>query len=520
MSAGTPTIKAPKPKPAPLPARTKAALIGLSLGMLLAVLDQTIVATALPAITRDLHSTSSVSWVVSAYLITTVASAPIHGKLGDLYGRRLTFLGAVALFVLTSALAGFANSIGMLIAMRALQGLAGGGLMNLATAAIADLVPASERGRIQGYTGSVFAVGSVGGPLLGGVFAEHLSWRWIFYVNVPVGLACLVLTYLTFKVPRPRNTTHRIDYLGSALLSAGVTCALLITVWGGTRYAWGSLQILTLAGGALLALVLFIVQEHRAEEPVLPPRLFHDPVFRLGVPSSALLGVSLFGTIIFVPQYFETVRGTNSTLAGLALVPTMAVAVVAGVVSAIRVSTTGRYKAFPVAGSLLILAGFAGLSQLDAGTPLWLVLVELVVLGIGVGLHMQLMVFIVQNAVPHADVGTATAATMFFRALGGAVGTALFSTLLVRGLADSLTASGTNVDADDAYNAITHHSGEISAAARPAVEAAFAHSIHGVFSAALPFAAVMLLLACFIPSVPLRKSVNDEVPDPEPSPPR
>lgn len=497
------------------------AIIGLALGMLLAVLDQTIVATALPAIARDLHNTTSVSWVVSAYLITTVASAPIHGKLGDLYGRRATFLTAVTLFVVASALAGAAQSIGMLIAMRALQGLGGGGLMNLATAAIADLVPASERGRIQGYTGGVFALGSISGPLLGGVFAEHLNWRWIFYINVPVGLACLALTYAAFRVPRPRPGDHRVDYLGSVLLSAAVTCVLLVTVWGGTQYAWGSPEILCLAGGALATLVLFVLRERRAPDPVLPLRLFRDPVFRLGVPSSALLGVSLFGTIVFVPQYFETVRGTNPTLAGLALVPTMAVAVVAGVVSAVRVSTTGRYKAFPIAGSLLVLLGFAGLAQLDAETPLWFVVTELVVLGVGVGLHMQLMVTIVQNAVPHADVGAATAATMFFRALGGALGTALFSSLLVRGLAGSLASSGTGVDAGDAYNAITHHSGEISNAARPAVEAAFAHSIHVVFTAALPFAAAMLLLACFIPAIPLRDRVRgDDVPEAALAPPR
>ncbi|MBR8641353.1 MFS transporter [Streptomyces tuirus] len=271
---------------------------------------------------------------------------------------------------------------------------------------------------MQGYTGSVFAAGSIGGPLLGGVFAEHLNWRWIFYVNVPVGLACLALTYTTFHVPHHRGGSRRIDFLGSALLTIGVTCGLLITVWGGTRYAWNSPQILALIDGSLIALVLFVLQERRAREPVLPLRLFRNPVFRLGVPSSALLGISLFGTIVFVPQYFETVRGTSSTLAGLALVPTMAVAVVTGVASAIRVSATGRYKAYPIVGSLLVVAGFAGLTQLDADTPIGLIFIELLVLGAGVGLHMQLIVFIVQNAVPHADVGTATAATMFFRALG------------------------------------------------------------------------------------------------------
>lgn len=475
--------------------------------MLLAVLDQTIVATALPAIARDLGNAGSVSWAVSAYLITTVASAPIHGKLGDLYGRRITFLVAVSLFVVASALAGAADSIGMLIAMRALQGLGGGGLMNLATAAIADLVPAAERGRIQGYTGSVFAVGSIGGPLLGGLFSEHISWRWIFYVNVPVGLACMALVYFTFRVPHQRGTRHRIDFLGSALLSATVTGTLLITVWGGVQYAWGSPQILALFVGVLVTLVLFILQERRAQDPVLPLGLFRDPVFRLAVPSSALLGITLFGTIVFVPQYFETVRGTSPTLAGLALVPTMAIAVVAGVLSAVRVSATGRYKVYPVVGSLLVLVGFGGLAQLDASTPLWLVIAELLLLGVGIGLHMQLMVFIVQNALPHAHVGTATAATMFFRALGGAVGTALFSTLFVRGLSDSLTGSG--VSAGEAYNVIAHHAGSLPTDTLPEVEAAFGESLQVVFAAATPFAAVMLLLACFIPSKPLRTSVRD-----------
>ncbi|MFB4195439.1 MDR family MFS transporter [Streptomyces carpaticus] len=497
--------------PSRLPRRTKVALSGLAMALLLAVLDQTIVATALPAIAREFHATGSVSWVVTAYLITTVASAPIHGKLGDLYGRRRTFLAAVTIFVIASALAGAANSVEMLIAMRALQGLGGGGLMNLATSGFADLVPASERGKVQGYTGGVFAIGSMGGPLLGGLFAEHLSWRWIFYVNVPLGLLCLVVTYVTFRVPHtPRRPKAAIDYTGAALLAAAVTALLLVTVWGGTEYAWGSPQILGLVAGAVVLGGLFWWQERRAADPVLPPRLFRNPVFALGVPSSGLLGIALFGTIVYVPQFVEVSRGAGPTVAGLVLVPTMGLAVGAGMAAAIRVGATGRYRRFPIAGSLLVLAGFGGLTLLEPHTPLWQLFVPLALLGVGVGLHMQLMVFIVQNAVPHADLGTATAATMFFRALGGAVGTALFSTLLLRGLRDALPAAAPGVDPDDAYNAIAHHTGGIAESARPAVAEAFADSIHLVFAAALPFAALMLVLAWFIPAVPLRRTVRDD----------
>ncbi|WP_183091251.1 MDR family MFS transporter [Streptomyces radicis] len=499
-----------------LAGRKKAALAGLAIALLLAVLDQTIVATALPAIAREFHSTGSVSWVVTAYLITTVASAPLHGKLGDLYGRRPVFLAAVGLFVVASALAGAANSLGMLIAMRALQGLGGGGLMNLATAGFADLVPAAERGRVQGYTGGVFALGSIGGPLLGGLFAEHLSWRWIFYVNVPLGLGCLILTYVTFRVahtPRSRPTARSVDFAGAALLATGVTAMLLVTVWGGARFAWGSWQILALTGATLTLGALFVLRESRAAEPLLPLRLFRDPVFRLGVPSSGLLGVALYGTIVYVPQFFEVTRGASPSQAGLALVPTMALAIIAGMGSAMRVSSTGRYRSFPVVGSLLITGGFLGLTRLTADTPLWLVFCFLALLGVGVGLHMQLMVFIVQNAVAHADMGTATAATMFFRALGGALGTALFSTLLIRGLDERLADTAPEIDPDDAYNAVTHHGGGLAESARPAVEEAFAASIHLVFLAALPFAALMLLLALFIPAVPLRRTVDDSAKD-------
>jgi EmrB/QacA subfamily drug resistance transporter len=506
------------------PARASSlALVGLALGMLLAVLDQTIVATALPSIAADLGHLDDASWVVSAYLLTTLLSAPLYGKLGDMYGRRPMFLTTVAIFLVGSAACGLARNMGQLVVLRAIQGLGGGGLMNLGTAAVADLIPPTERGRIQGYTGGVFAAGSIGGPLLGGLFSEYLGWHWIFYINVPVCVLSLALTGMTFRVPHTRRR-GALDVTGALLLGIAVTCGLLVALWGGQRYPWRSGHILVPAAAAVALIAGFVWRERRAAEPILPPRLFANPVFRVAIPSSALLGVCLFGTVVFLPQFFETVRHSSPTGSGLFLVPTMLAAVFGGVLSGVLASETGRYRRYPIAGATLLMVGFGLLTQISTNTSVAWLVVDMVILGLGVGLQMQLMVFVVQNAVPHEDVGVATAATMFFRAIGAAVGTSLFTTILLRRLGAELAGSGTNPSAarvGELYRRLTEHSPALSGEARDRVVEAFADSIHVLFAWALPFGALLLALAIVLPAVPLRRTVRDSEPGPtaHPAPP-
>ncbi len=404
---------------------------GLALIMVLPVLDQTIVATALPSIAADLGGLGQIAWVVNAYLLGVGLSAPLYGKMGDVYGRKPLLTAAVIVFVAASALAGASRSMGELIACRAVQGLGGGGLMNLTTAAVADLLPPAERGRVQGYTGAVFAAGSIGGPLLGGVFCGTIGWRWVFYINVPVALAGLAIVLRWFRV-RSRRVRQPLDWAGGVLLAGAVTCALLVTDWGGITHPWGSPVIVSLIAASAAAAAAFVWRETRAASPVLPPALWRGKVFRVAIPSSFLLGAALFGTVVFLPQFFQVVQGRSATVSGALLTPAMLAAVVTGVYSATRMSATGRYRQYPVIGALLLIAGLLPLTSLSPAAPAWLILVAELALGLGVGFQMQLMVIIVQNAVPYRDVGTATAATLLFRSLGGAAGTAVFSTLMLR----------------------------------------------------------------------------------------
>ncbi len=494
------------------PPRTGITMIGLSLIMLLAVLDQTIVATSLPSIAADLHGLGQLSWVVNAYLLGVGLAAPLYGKLGDMYGRKPIIMIAVSLFTLASAASGASQSMTELIVFRAIQGLGGGGLMNLTTAAVADLVPPSERGKVQGYTGAVFALGSIGGPLLGGLLTGSLGWRWVFYVNVPVALAGMVIVARYFRVPRKR-TAGRLDWPGALLLAAAVTAVLLVTDWAGQQYAWGSWQIIALAAAAVLALAGFALVESRAANPVIPPRLWRDPVFRVAIPSSGLLGVGLFGTVVFLPQFFQVVKHASPIVSGALLAPTMFAAVVAGVFSAVRASATGNYRKYPIIGALLLIAGFCMLIGLSPDSSSWLTFVGTLLLGLGVGCQMQLMVLIVQNAVPARDLGAATASTMLFRSIGGAVGTALFSTLLLRRFdarLHTIIPNATQATAGTIYHALVTGIGPGLGSAHEAIVRAFGQSVSVVFVWAIPFAVALLVLGVLLPGIPLRKTVQDK----------
>ncbi|MDF9817181.1 MDR family MFS transporter [Streptomyces sp. SPB162] len=499
--------QAPPVAPAVERRRTNLAIVGLAIGMLLSTLDQTIVATALPSVATDLGSLSSVTWVVSAYLLTTTASAPLYGKLSDIYGRRRMVLIALGIFITASALCGLAPSVGSLVALRVIQGLGGGGLLTLGSAAIAGLVPLHERGKALSYTGTVFAIGSVGGPLLGGVFTDYLNWRWVFYINIPIGLIglLLIIRYFTAEHTPVRGA---IDFLGSALLVSAVTCVMLVTVWGGRDYAWGSTQIIGLLAIGAVLIAVFVWWEHQAPNPVLPPHLFRAPAFRFAVPASLVLGMLLLGAVVFLPQFFQAVRGMSAATSGLALTPLMLGVCITMTLVGRRVTASGRYRPFPIIGASLTLVGFAALTQLDGSTPNWQMAVEMFVLGAGIGFQIQLLVLVMQNSAEPQDLGVASSTAMFCRSMGGAVGTALFSTILVRQLSDRLATSSAGALAPGASpdglvrQAMTSNS-SLPPAVRAAFSQAFADSIHVVFVWALPLAGLLLVLTILAPSVPL-----------------
>ena len=486
---------------------------GLMLGMLLAALDQTIVATALPTIVGDLGGLNHLSWVVTAYLLTSTAVTPLWGKLSDLYGRRGTFQAAIVIFLAGSVLSGLSQNMGELIAFRALQGLGGGGLMALAMAIVGDLVSPRERGRYQGWFGAVFALASVSGPLLGGYFTDQLSWRWIFYVNLPLGAAALAVTSVVLRIPF-RRLRRRVDYLGSVLLVAAVSCVVTATTWGGTTFPWGSAQIIGLAAAAVTLLALFVAWEARASEPILPLHLFRNPIFTVASGITLLLGLALFGAVVYLPEYLQVVRGASAIDSGLQLTPLTLGIVVASAGSGRLISRSGRYKVFPIVGAVLLTVGFWLLTHIKVGTSTAMLSGWMLVVGLGIGCIMQVAVLAVQNAVAYQDLGSATSATVFFRLLGGSLGTALFGAVLLNRLQHNLTVllpTGTGGGARLNLGSLQGAPQRLRALPGPLLHAlleAFARSYQAVYRWAIPFAVATLLLALWLREAPLRTTTH------------
>ncbi|OAH10607.1 MDR family MFS transporter [Streptomyces jeddahensis] len=488
------------------PRSVRVVLLALMIAMLLAMLDNMIIGTAMPTIVGELGGLEHLSWVVTAYTLATAASTPIWGKLGDMYGRKGVFLTSIVIFLIGSALSGMAQDMGQLIGFRAIQGLGAGGLMVGVMAIIGDLIPPRERGRYQGMMAGVMALAMIGGPLVGGTITDHLGWRWSFYINLPLGAVALAAVGTVLHLPKKR-TQSRIDYLGAALLAVGITAIVLVTTWGGTEYAWGSAVIMELIGIGVASLVGFYFVQTKAAEPILPLHIFRSRNFTLMSVIGFVTGFVMFGAVLFLPLYQQSVQGASATNSGLLLLPMLLAMMVVSLIAGRVTTNTGRYKVFPVAGSVLMIAGLFLLAQMDTGTSRLTSGLYMAVLGAGMGFLMQITMLVAQNSVEMRDMGVASSSTTLFRTLGSSFGVAIMGALFNHRVQDVMAER-----AGDLGSQITEKSAQLDAAslaklpaaAREAYQHAVSAGTHSAFLLGSAVAAAALLAAVFVKEVPLR----------------
>ncbi|MFK3672146.1 MDR family MFS transporter [Leifsonia aquatica] len=478
-------------------------------GMLLSSLDQTIVSTAMPTIVGDLGGVEHQVWITTAYILATTIVMPVYGKLGDVLGRRWLFIIAIAIFTAASIGCAFAGDFWTFVVFRALQGLGGGGLMILSQAIIADIVPANERGKYLGPLGAIFGLSAVAGPLLGGFFVDHLTWQWAFYINIPVGIAALVIALFALTLPSKR-ATNPIDILGILFLSIATTCLIFFTDFGGDKdHGWGSFATWAWGIGMLLAAVAFVIAEARAKDPIIPLSLFKNPIFINATAIGLALGIGMFAAIGFVPTFLQMSSGTSAAASGLLMIPMMVGLIGTSIVSGMAITKTGKYKLYPILGTIITGIAMVCMTTLAASTPIWLICVYLFIFGAGLGLIMQVVVLVVQNAVPAAQIGTATSTNNYFREVGAALGTAVFGTLFTTRLSENLKDVFTQAGASpsDAAGATATLSPEalnkLPEAVHTGVVNAYADALAPVFWYLVPFIAVALILALFLKQIPL-----------------
>ena len=487
---------------------------GLMVTMLLASLDQTIFSTALPTIVGELNGVEHMLWVTTAYILASTIMMPVYGKLGDLMGRKGLFIIAIGLFMAGSVVGGLAGDMGWLIVGRAVQGLGGGGLMILSNAIIADVVPARERGKYMGIMGGVFALSSVAGPLLGGWFTESIGWRWAFWMNIPLGILAIASAVAFLRLPKNTAGKPRIDVAGMGLLAIASTCLVLLTTWGGTTYAWDSPVIVSLIVGTVAAGIAFVFVEKAAAEPIMPLALFKDRNFNLTTIAGLIIGIAMFGALAYLPTYLQMVTGANATEAGFLMIPMMAALLITSIVSGQLVSRTGRYKWLPIAGTVIVGVALVLLSTMTPSLPVWVLCSYLAVMGIGLGMSMQILILIVQNAFPVSQVGTATAANNYFRQIGASLGSAIVGSLFASRLTELLTermpAGGQA--AGGGTNSLTPAIVKsLPAPIRDVIVGSYNDALTPVFLYMVPLLLVAVVLLCFVKEKPLATTIERDV---------
>ena len=487
---------------------------GLMVTMLLASLDQMIFSTALPTIVGELDGVNHMLWVTTAYILASTITLPVYGKVGDLIGRKGLFIAAISIFIVGSVIGGLAHDMTWLIAGRAVQGLGGGGLLILAQAIIADVVPARERGKYMGIMGGVFAISSVAGPLLGGWFTDSIGWRWAFWMNVPLGLLAIASAVFFLRLPKNTNRHPSIDLAGMTLLAVASTCLVLMTTWGGNTYDWNSPVIIGLIIGALVAGGLFVMVQRRAAEPVMPLHLFKERNFNLTTIVGLIIGVAMFGALAYLPTYLQMVTGANATQAGLLMIPLMAALLITSVASGQLVSRTGRYKALPMIGMVLVAASLFLLSTMTPDLAVWVICSYLALMGLGLGMSMQILILIVQNTFPVSEVGTATASNNYFRQIGASLGSAIVGSLFVAKLTQLLSERmpAGAASASGGENSLTPAVvRDLPAGIKNVIVSSYNDALTPIFLYMVPLVIVGLILLVFVVEKPLATSIERDI---------